>query len=492
MKNISQILGNGLADAVIRLHGLYPEKFSRFIVHSFSNKTQILPNPKGDSFSSSMGIFLAGKKDTVCLFTQPPGLNEWRRKHLDPKITMIEINPRLGPNKKRGYPYGSINEALFKSNIFLSKIKNSCKQPLLLTTFPDSSTREKANKIGLRIIQSVDPILVNSKSTFHKLSEKFGYLTCPSYIVKKYKDIKTAVKIMSGFKYGVWVKSDGSGGDTVYYLPKLTEYSLVQAIKKIHKIIINSFDHARLSATEKKEIIPPNSFIPNSGIVVEADIHNFGRVVVNGSNLVSTDHSGKIELLGLYSQITRKGIFCGSRNLIDDDRFKKFLLSERIRQKNIIKMFEDNAYCVAKALLSLNYFGVHGQDFFVVYTPKKELRIFNTEINGRMPNSGVAHLAAMRAGVNHFLMLNIKRKEGNCNTLEDFKKMVTINSIDYLNNNPQNGAIWPMAFKAIWKKVKEKYILEESSNLVRMVILANNSKVIDEIKNKLALRCDFK
>ena len=85
MKNISKILANGLASATISLHGLDPEKFSRFITHSFSNKTQILPNPKGDSFSSSMGIFLAGKNDTVCLFTQPPGLLEWRKRYLDEK-----------------------------------------------------------------------------------------------------------------------------------------------------------------------------------------------------------------------------------------------------------------------------------------------------------------------------------------------------------------------------------------------------------------------
>lgn len=491
VKNISHILSNGLAFAIIYSHGLRPKKFSRFITHSFSNKTQILPNPKGDSFSSSMGIFLAGKKDTVCLFTQPPGLIEWRKKHLDSEVKLLEINPRLGPSKKRGYPYGSINETLLKDDIFLSKIKNSSKQPLLITTFPDSSTREKASKIGVRIIQSADPVLVNAKSIFHQLSKRFRYLTCPSYIVQKYEDIKTAVKILSGFKFGVWVKSDGSGGDTIVYLPKLTEYSLVQAINKIRKTIMNSFDHAGLSANEKKEIIRPDSLIPNSGIIIEADVRNFGKVVVNGSNLVSTDHRGKIELLGLYSQITHKGTFCGSRNLFDDSQFKKFLLSKKISQKKIIKMLEENACHVAKTILSLNYFGIHGQDFFIVYTPKKELRIFNTEINGRISNSGVAHMAAIRAGVNHFLMLNIKSKDSHCNTLEEFKKMVTIDSIDYLNNKPQDGAIWPMAFKSIWKKVKEKYILEESSDLVRMVILADTSEVIDEIKNKLALRCDL-
>lgn len=491
MKEIDQILGNGLAYATVYLHGLQPEEFSRFITHSFSNKTQILPNPKGDPFSSSMGAFLAGKDDTVCLFTQPPGLIEWRTDHSNPKVEILELNPRFGPNKERGYPYGSINEALFDSSIFVAKIHHSFRQPLLITTFPDRSTHGKASKIGVRMIQSAEPALVNAKSTFHQLSKRFGYSTCPSYIVRTYDDIKTAVKALSGSKYGVWVKSDGSGGDTVIYLPRLTEYSLSQGIDKIRKTIMNSFDHAGFSADEKEEIINSGSLIPNFGIVVEEDVRNFGRILVNGSNLVSTDYRGQIEMCGAYSQITRDGIFCGSRNLLDDKQFKRFLLLEKISPKKIVEMIEENAYRVAKAMLSLNYFGIHGQDFFIVDTPKKELKIFNTEINGRIPNSGVAHMAAMRAGVNHFLMLNIKRKSGHCNTLKEFEEMVTIDSIDYLNNKPQDGAIWPMAFKAMWQRVEEKYILEESSPFVRTVILADTSEAIDEIKNKLALRCDF-
>lgn len=100
-------------------------------------------------------------------------------------------------------------------------------------------------------------------------------------------------------------------------------------------------------------------------------------------------------------------------------------------------------------------------------------------------------MAAIQAGVKHFLMVNIKSKKGNCNTLEDFKKMVTFDSIDYLNNYPHKGAIWPMAFKAMWKKVKGKNVLIEPSAFVRVLILANNSYTIDEISKKLNTRCDF-
>ena len=491
MKTISQVLGKGLASITIECHGLKPEKFTRFITHSFSNKTQILPDPKGDSFSSSMGVFLAGNNDTVYLFTQPPGLSEWRKNHLGSKVKLIEINPRLGPNKERGYPYGSINEALFDNHTFVSKVKHLFKQPILITTFPDESICKQANKIGLRLIQYFNPKLANSKSIFHQLSSKFEYSTCPSYIVRTDNDIKSAVKALSKFKRGVWVKADGSGGDTVNYLPKLTQNSLIIAINKIRKTIINSFEHGGFTPGEKEKIINTDSLIPNSGVVVESDVRNFGRIIVNGSNFVLTGKSGKVELCGLYSQITKNGIFCGSRNLFDDEKFKRFLILKKISKKQIVEMVRENAQSVGKAILSLNYFGIHGQDFFIVYTSKKELKIFNTEINARIPNSGIAHMAAMKAEVNHFLMLNLKMKSGSCNTLKDFKKMVTIDSIDYLNNEPKEGAIWPMAFKALWKKVKGKYILEEPSQLIRVVILAKNSKIIDEIKNKLALRCDF-
>ena len=489
--NINLSLKKGLAYATIDSHGLDPDSYKVFITHSFSNITQIIPHPKGDSFSSSMGVFLAGKNDTVCLFTQPPGLIKWRKKHSNPKINILELNPRLGPKNIKGYPYGSINNALIETSIVHSKIIKAKKQPVLITTFSDQKTRKKANSAGLNMIQSADPILVNSKILFHKLSKKFKYKTCSAYIVQKEKDIELVVKMLPDSKYGAWVKSDGSGGDTVVYVSKITKNSIKSAIKEIHYTILDSLRDTGLTDAEKGRIIKTKSLIPNSGIVVESDVRNYGEVIINGSNIVSTNKNGKIELLGLYSQITNNGAFCGSRNLFDDSDLQQFLLDKKISQKQILELLKENAHSVAKAMLNLDYFGIHGQDFFVVYTSNNELKIFNTEINARISNSGVAHMAAMKVGVSHFLMLNIRKKNGYCNTLDDFKKMATFGSVDYLNNPPQDGAIWPMAFKAMWKKVKDDHVLIEPSEFVRVLILGDNSQTIDEISKKLNTRCDF-
>lgn len=493
MINFKLIANDGLPSLTIKLHGLKPQDFTRFLSHSFSNKTQVIPNPKGDSFSSSAGSFLAGVGDHVCLFTQPPGLNNWRQStHLSKFVTLHEFDCQIGPNHEKGYPFGSINEAFLGNDTFKNFLSTVHPPGTLITTFPDDSTKRKAATAGLQMVQKSNPALTNSKSEFHLHNQKYAYRTCPSFVIKAGKDIVPAIKKLSGYKQGVWVKFDGSGGDTVVRVPVLTDSTLKNAIHKINLAIRNSFANGNFSPQEKEKIIKSMSTIPQQGIIVEADVRNFGEIVVNGSNAVTTDIAGNSQLCGLYSQITQHGVFCGSRDLFADPIFQRYLSQRHISPKTIVKLLERNARKVARLATLLQFFGLSGQDFFLVETPGGKLEVYNTELNGRISNSAVANFAAVQARVDHFLMLNIKAKTKECNTISDLKTLMTVNGVDYLNHDPQDGAVWPIAFKSRWKNsTKQKQILVEGSKELRVVILGSDPGKIDAIKEKISSRCDF-
>lgn len=331
--------------------------------------------------------------------------------------------------------------------------------------------------------------MINSKSFFHENSQQFGYEICPSYVIHAIDEIPLVVDKLKKFDQGVWVKYDGSGGDTNIRLSELTRQSLETAIVKIAEIITQTFFHGSFSNQEKNDLIEPGSTIPRSGIVVEADVTNFGKIIVNGSRTVYTDKAGTVKILEHASQITRNGVFIGSKNLDDDINFISFLNRKKLKTSTIFEKIDEDAKSISKLTELAGYFGIHGQDFFMIETPKGEIKIFNTELNARITNTGVAIFAAKQAGIDHFLTLDLESRNGGCNTLEDFENMVTVNGVNYLNNNPQLGAVWPMAFGARWSRNPQgNYSLEKRSSGVRVVLLAQNGKIINNIEAALSSR----
>lgn len=475
----------GYASATLEAFGHNSEVYTRIISQSFSASSQVAPYPLSDRFSASVGIFLAGKNDHVILFTQPPGLLEWHKNHhIDPTVKIHEINFIPGPENKTGYPYGSINKALLNDKYLLSLLMENNKPITLITTFPDVTLKEEANTKKINLLQTSDPLIINSKAAFHEHSSQFGYETCPSFIIRSVEDIPFAVKKLKNLEHGVWVKYDGSGGDTVIKINNLTEDNLKNAIAKIVEIINKSFSYGTFDDKEKNKIIEPNSLFPRSGIVVESDIRNLGDIIVNASRTVYTDVKGSVKILEYASQITNGASCVGGRNLFDDRNFLSYLHDKGISRSFIIEKIYTATKQISHFTNKYKYYGIHGQDFFIIETHNGEIKIVNTELNGRVTNIGVACFAAAQAGVEHFLTLDIQSKNLTCNTLTDFKKMVTFNEIDYLNNDPKSGAIWPMAFGAKWHKNKMgNYILDKESAMVRVVILAKDPSKINLIGN---------
>jgi hypothetical protein len=467
----------GLAHDVIAAQGDDPSGFCRFVTHSFLGERQIVPHAAGDSFSASIGLFLAGPGDTVGLFVQPPGVLAWHTAtHLAARVDALETAFPLSTHEPDGYA-GAINRCLLNSSLLRAHVNILPRPPALITTFPDPSTRNRAASLGIAMPQRADASPVNDKVYFRERAEVDGFEVCPGLIMRDSSDLRHAVRLLGRHRYGVWVKSDGSGGDTVVHVPRLTRGSLALAVQEI----LSRISEAQ-SRGACQSLLDPTTGFPPGGLVVEADVRALGDVIGNISSTVYTSHRGEIDLRGLYLQHTIEGRWRGSTGLVFDDEVARLLRVTSAQWTTLRACIQRNCQAVGRAALAARYYGLHGQDFFIVRTASGEHRIVNTEINGRISTSGIAHAAAAAAGASHFALADLYGRR-RCTTLDEFRAHVTVNGTDLLDSNPAEGAAWPMAFEARWETdANGAKRLVCPSNRVRVLFMAGSSKALTSLR----------
>ena len=426
-----KLLPNGqdtsFAQITLESNGISRSQVDVLATQSFTTEEQVLPDPKGDVYLNGTIIPITGPGETAAVFTQPPGVLEWHRDHtLTPCARVIEVNPGVGPQGEIGFPYGDINTRLAEEVAIKPDLIRRNGKPLKwATTFPGESSKRAAEIIGAELIQKSRPEVTSNKPKFREWSYENGVTVAPGITIHDEADLEFAVKYLSDLPYGAWMKANGSGGDLVQRIKHVSLEALQQGRTNLLTEIQKAFNAGTFSREAQNAYMQQGAYAPVDGFAIEADVRNYGTPIANCSNLVNVSHTGRIEVMGIYGQMTSpEGAYIGSRTLTDLPDVQAFLKRTGMSEVDLLHTIQEQSIRAAAYQMEHKHFGLHGQDFFLIERDDDVLMVPEIELNGRPPISGIGEIMKRRAGVGHFINTNIWAPHI-LNTMDEIRKTLT-------------------------------------------------------------------
>jgi hypothetical protein len=474
-----------LQQTTLKLYHIGTTRNNSIFLHSFYNNTQIIPKPKGDFFSSGPSALLAQDDDSIVMFIQPPDLLPWRRKYMNnfKDVNVVEINPNRRLLRK-GYPEGCIINHFFETLKTNSSLREFVQNKYFLTLFPTKELNSEAENFGLKTIQEYDSITLNSKSILHKQASKYGFRVSRYYLIQSESDFEKASEYFRNVRYGCWLKAEGSGGDLVFYVKKITPDKVRANWLKLKNKVVEFFKVCRFKIDEIKNIVNPENLFPIYGLLLEEDIKEESSDYINGAAMLSIDIDGRGKCIGIYNQDPLINPFCGTNKIEFDEKLKNILRKYSYSIKDIYREFNLEIAKMYRYVHDMKFVGIFGVDFFFTFD-LRGIKVIFTEVNARITNnSGVNIAAAINNNSFHHMPLTIISSKP-MNSIADLSEYTTFDGKNYLLEDPQELSIMPQTFSSVWSKDKSKYSLIESGNICRILILGRDHEKIIELTRKI-------
>ncbi|KKQ02077.1 MAG: hypothetical protein US11_C0001G0036 [Candidatus Roizmanbacteria bacterium GW2011_GWA2_36_23] len=474
-----------LGQELLKLYNITGYNESTIAIHSFYNNTQIIPDPKGDFFSSGPSALYAQDNDILIMFTQPPDLLTWRREYMHnfKKVQVIEINPPANLIRK-GYPEGSSVNSFFTLLRRDFNLMNSLKNKYVISLFPTQELNNNLEEFGFRVLQRYDSYVINNKAILHEKAHKYGIKVSRFIIAKNIDELRLAAKKFTNTRHGIWIKAEGSGADLVIYVKNITIDNILESWDIIKTKIVNFFRSCNFTKTEKLQLVDKETFFPKYGLLLEEDIREESEDFVNAAAMLSLDINGNGNCIGLYNQEPNINPFCGTNRIEFDKKLNTIMKKYGLTLKQIKKRFDQEAIKIFRFIHDYSFVGIFGIDFFFVFTDKG-VDVIVTEINARITNnSGINIAAAINNHSLHHMPLSMKFPKP-VNSIKELSEYVTIKGKNYLMENPEELSILPQTFNSIWLKTNLEYSLIESGYICRSVVLGKDHKKIIELTTEI-------
>jgi hypothetical protein len=438
---------------------LSPEKYAgREPVHltNFISRGNPLPDWYGDYYLNMLALHIVGKKEKVLTFKLPDGFKKYYVEvgiinNPDQIIEVVPQMPQKGALPNFAYPNGDLLKQL-------AQAKRRLDGTVLVSSLINEYVSSDAEGSGIKALEQPDSHTTNNKDLFRESgtpideqqNEEIRYNIFPGVIITDNASREEAMEMMlDKFKdaeHGVWLKlADGSGGDTVKYIEKLSPEAFEEARKYLRGEILKAYKMGELGILGE-DAWPENSLSPlGSSLIIESDVRNHalldpgtepfpgaGGPIFLGSNFFITSADGSHESVGYYKQRTLEdGSFNGSQKHHPDEEIQQLI--------------DEQTALVAQEAIKKGYFGPQGLDYFIITNPEtKGPQVVLIERNGRPPISAYAEIAGRKLEINDWVNLNITFEKP-IRSIKDFEKATG----KLMFRNGEKKGVFPFAPRTI-------------------------------------------
>lgn len=461
---------------IARAHGITDDRpVLTAINFAASHQVGPLPAPSADQYLQNSAVPAARRGEIPITLTLQEGLLSYYRGNsphgrlsfqlLEPDQRVIEVNPEVGPGTVLGYPYvDALTCARRQPELF-----QGLEDAVAVAAFPTKHFRDSIPS-NLQAVQSFDPAPANDKSRFREGVAQRGVTIVPGIHAEHASDLDSAVTQFHSASR-VWLKVPGSGGDLVLPIPgPVTREALLQGIERLRAEVgkafqANHYDLA-LDAYWPEDRVAPLG----TKLVIEQDLRDMGKVLMNGGISVAIDRHGRYSALRTFRQIVdpstgefRGGAAVDVRTENDPVVLDLFRNNRGGGLERLHAQLQGVASHVAE---DLNFCGVWGADFWLVEHADGEVHPYWCELNGRPTMNYIPWTIAEKLGPGAFVNVNIWCAH-QLHSIADLERAV---GAELLYGDPDRGLVVPIAMRSIQ--------LREPDGALRVVLPSNAAKIL--------------
>lgn len=425
-----------------------------------------LPYPDGDWYLMNTAVAAVRSGEKLLCSKLIDGLYEYYQYlGLIPEgADIIQVEPAIQEGEVRyGYPVTDPLTVVDKAQV------SNGEEPLVsVTSFSGEGVTQQEKRLGLVSLNRPCSFITNHKAFFRQASSEFGYRMLPGECLRSGDDLEKAARLYTGLEYGVWLKfPTGSGGDLVYHVNRADHAQLLAGVSKIRANVLRALEQGRFSVNGDA-FWPEEEFCPQDcSLVIEADVRNYGEVLVNGSTQFITGKAGFLSIVGHFQQLTtEEGEYLGNRPLKPGEAIEE-LLTEQTEK-------------VASYSCNVNqYQGIQGVDWFLVRSSAGKVENYATELNTRPTANTPPVIIANKLGANYWINTNAYT-DSDINNIEDYFAVI---GKDLALGNIEDGLVIPQSFRTL---VTSKAVFPSPN--FKILILGSSKKHCNDIFDTLKTR----